>query len=142
MKEALELVNTAINDTGHTGKEENNENEGDDFKEALKSFASEYHVASILDPFGRDDLELYSKLTSESLESAIEKKTGNALLLKMNQIGSVSECIAAVEMTKLAGWTCILATYGCRRGETEETSVADLSVGLAVVGSGQDWNSY
>lgn len=33
-------------------KEENNENEGDDFKEALKSFASEYHVASILDPFG------------------------------------------------------------------------------------------
>ena len=40
-------------------KEENNENEGDDFKEALTSFTSEYHVASILDPFGRHDLELY-----------------------------------------------------------------------------------
>ncbi|GMN65946.1 hypothetical protein TIFTF001_035012 [Ficus carica] len=51
----------------------------------------------------------------------------------MSQIGSVTECIEAVKLTKMVGWRCIMATYGCDSGETEDTTwAADLSVGLAM----------
>ena len=59
---------------------------------------------------------------------AIADKTCNALLLKVNQIGSVTESIEAVNMAQKAGWG-VMSSH--RSGETEDTFIADLAVGLA-----------
>lgn len=65
------------------------------------------------------------------LDRAIAEKAGNAILIKPNQIGSLSETIAAVKMAKAAGWRTIMSH---RSGETEDTTIAHLAVGL---GTGQ-----
>ncbi|MDA9261549.1 phosphopyruvate hydratase, partial [bacterium] len=64
----------------------------------------------------------------ERVATAIESKACNALLLKVNQIGSISEAIEAVRMSKKAGWG-VMASH--RSGETEDSYIADLAVGLA-----------
>ena len=61
------------------------------------------------------------------VQKAIEEKACNALLLKVNQIGSVSESIAAVKLAKQAGWG-VMTSH--RSGETEDDYIADLAVGL------------
>ncbi|PKI57676.1 hypothetical protein CRG98_022004 [Punica granatum] len=131
-------------------KEEKNDGSqkisGEALKDLYKSFVTEYPIVSIEDPFDQDDWEHYSKLTCEigekvqivgddllvtnpkRVEKAIREKTCNALLLKVNQIGSVTESIEAVRMSKRAGWG-VMASH--RSGETEDTFIADLSVGLA-----------
>ncbi|KAJ0964161.1 hypothetical protein J5N97_029283 [Dioscorea zingiberensis] len=131
-------------------KEENNDGSqkisGDKLKDLYKSFVSEYPIVSIEDPFDQDDWTHYAKMTAEVGElvqivgddllvtnptrvaKAIKEKTCNALLLKVNQIGSVTESIEAVKMSKQAGWG-VMASH--RSGETEDTFIADLSVGLA-----------
>nr|GEV48546.1 enolase [Tanacetum cinerariifolium] len=131
-------------------KEENNNGSqkisGVQLKDLYKSFVSEYPIVSIEDPFDQDDWEHYGKMTAECgdkvqivgddllvtnptrVKKAIEEKTCNALLLKVNQIGSVTESIEAVKMSKHAGWG-VMASH--RSGETEDTFIADLSVGLA-----------
>nr|Q43321.1 RecName: Full=Enolase; AltName: Full=2-phospho-D-glycerate hydro-lyase; AltName: Full=2-phosphoglycerate dehydratase [Alnus glutinosa]CAA63121.1 enolase [Alnus glutinosa] len=130
-------------------KEENNDGSqkisADQLKDLYKSFVDEYPIVSIEDPFDQDDWEHYSKLTAEigekvqivgddllvtnpkRVEKAIKEKACNALLLKVNQIGSVTESIEAVKMSKRAGW----GVMAHRSGETEDTFIADLSVGLA-----------
>ena len=62
------------------------------------------------------------------IKKAIDDKACNALLLKVNQIGTVSESIEAVKMSKQAGWG-VMTSH--RSGETEDTFIADLAVGLA-----------
>lgn len=131
-------------------KEENNNGKekisGEQLKDLYKSFVSEYPIVSIEDPFDQDDWEHYAKMTAECgeqvqivgddllvtnptrVKKAIDEKTCNALLLKVNQIGSVTESIEAVKMSKKAGWG-VMASH--RSGETEDTFIADLSVGLA-----------
>ncbi|KAI9092521.1 hypothetical protein K1719_027649 [Acacia pycnantha] len=131
-------------------KEENNDGSqkisGDSLKNVYKSFVTDYPIVSIEDPFDQDDWEHYAKLTGEvgeqvqivgddllvtnpkRVEKAIKEKSCNALLLKVNQIGSVTESIEAVKMSKRAGWG-VMASH--RSGETEDTFIADLSVGLA-----------
>ncbi|WMV44568.1 hypothetical protein MTR67_037953 [Solanum verrucosum] len=119
---------------------------GDQLKDLYKSFVSEYPIVSIEDPFDQDDWETYAKLTTEIGEQvqivgddllvtnpkrvakAIAEKTCNALLLKVNQIGSVTESIEAVKMSKKAGWG-VMTSH--RSGETEDTFIADLAVGLS-----------
>lgn len=61
------------------------------------------------------------------VQKAIDEKCCNALLLKVNQIGSVTESIEAVTMSKRAGWG-VMTSH--RSGETEDTFIADLAVGL------------
>ena len=61
------------------------------------------------------------------VQKAIDEKACNALLLKVNQIGTVSESIKAVNMSKAAGWG-VMTSH--RSGETEDTYIADLAVGL------------
>ena len=61
------------------------------------------------------------------VKKAIEEKACNALLLKVNQIGSISESIEAVGMAKAAGWG-VMTSH--RSGETEDSFIADLAVGL------------
>ncbi|KAF8397821.1 hypothetical protein HHK36_016746 [Tetracentron sinense] len=131
-------------------KEENNDGSqkisGDALKDVYKSFVADYPIVSIEDPFDQDDWKHYTKITSEigkevqivgddllvtnpkRVEKAIKEKACNALLLKVNQIGSVTESIEAVKMSKRAGWG-VMASH--RSGETEDTFIADLSVGLA-----------
>ncbi|KAF5940654.1 hypothetical protein HYC85_021821 [Camellia sinensis] len=131
-------------------KEEKNDGSqkisGKQLKDLYKSFVTDYPIVSIEDPFDQDDWEHYSMMTSEigekvqivgddllvtnpkRVEKAIKEKSCNALLLKVNQIGSVTESIEAVKMSKHAGWG-VMASH--RSGETEDTFIADLSVGLA-----------
>merc|ERR1719472_407241 len=114
-----------------------------------EKFCSDYPVISIEDPFDQDDFPAYGAMTAKigatcqivgddllvtnptRVQKAIEEKACNALLLKVNQIGSVSESIAAVNMAKGAGWG-VMASH--RSGETEDSFIADLAVGL---GTGQ-----
>jgi enolase len=63
----------------------------------------------------------------ERLKRGIEQKVGNSILIKLNQIGTLSETIAAIEMAKRAGWTAVISH---RSGETEDTTIADLAVAL------------
>ncbi len=63
----------------------------------------------------------------ERIEMAIEKKMCNSLLCKVNQIGTLTETIEAVEMSHRAGWTSVVSH---RSGETEDATIADLSVAL------------
>lgn len=116
---------------------------GDLYRELIK----EYPIISIEDPFDQDDWDAWSKLTAsvniqivgddltvtnpERIKTAIEKKACNALLLKVNQIGTVSESIEAHNLAKSAGWGTMVSH---RSGETSDTFIADLVVGL---GAGQ-----
>ncbi|KAI5062147.1 hypothetical protein GOP47_0023197 [Adiantum capillus-veneris] len=131
-------------------KEENNDGSqrisGDQLIELYKSFTEEFPIVSIEDPFDQDDWEHYSKFTAQigqkvqivgddllvtnptRVTKAIKESSCNALLLKVNQIGSVMESIEAVKMAKRAGWG-VMTSH--RSGETEDTFIADLAVGLA-----------
>jgi enolase len=71
-----------------------------------------------------DDL-LVTNITR--IERAIEEKAANSLLCKANQIGTLTEAIEAVRKAQMAGWTVIISH---RSGETEDTTIADLSVAL------------
>jgi len=117
----------------------------DEMVALYKEFVNEFPVLSIEDPFDQDDWSAYNKLTGEigghiqivgddllvtnpkRIAQAIEKKSCNALLLKVNQIGSVTESIKACKMAQGAGWGVMVSH---RSGETEDTFIADLVVGL------------
>lgn len=129
-------------------KTENNDGSqkktGAEMIDMYKEFCTEYGVISIEDPFDQDDFENTAELTAagmcqvvgddilvtnpERVATAIAGKTCNALLLKVNQIGSVTESIEAVKMSKDAGWG-VMTSH--RSGETEDSFIADLAVGLA-----------
>jgi len=66
--------------------------------------------------------------TVERLRRGIEEKAANSILIKLNQIGTLSETMAAVEMARRAGWTTVISH---RSGETEDTTIADLAVALS-----------
>lgn len=117
---------------------------GDEMLELYSSFAKDFPVVSIEDPFDQDDWENWTKITASLSEvqivgddltvtnpkriaTAIEKKACNCLLLKINQIGSISEAIEAVLKSQGAGWG-VMTSH--RSGETEDTFIADLVVGL------------
>lgn len=103
-----------------------------------------YPIASIEDPFDQDDWENNAELTARELcqvigddllvtnpkrvARAIEKGACNALLLKLNQIGSVSEAIDAVRLAKAAQWG-VMCSH--RSGDTEDSFIAELAVGLS-----------
>ena len=115
--------------------------------ELYKNLVDEFPIVSIEDPFNEDDWAAYSKLTGEiggdiqivgddltvtnvkRIERAARENCVNALLLKINQIGSISEAIQASNMAQKAGWGVMVSH---RSGETEDTFIADLVVGLGV----------
>ncbi|CAG5132806.1 unnamed protein product [Candidula unifasciata] len=116
----------------------------DQLADMYKGFVQKYPVVSIEDPFDQDDWEAYVKLTSglpiqlvgddllvtnpKRVQKGIDMKACNALLLKVNQIGTVIESIDACKMSQAAGWGVMVSH---RSGETEDTFIADLVVGLA-----------
>nr|ADH95416.1 enolase [Steinernema feltiae] len=117
---------------------------GDQLSELYQSFIKDYPVVSIEDAFDQDDWENWTKLKAASsiqlvgddltvtnpkrIQMAIEKKSCNCLLLKVNQIGSVTESIEAAKLSRANGWGVMVSH---RSGETEDTFIADLVVGLA-----------
>ncbi|KAK9669057.1 hypothetical protein RND81_13G106200 [Saponaria officinalis] len=112
--------------------------------ELYKEFVRDFPIVSIEDPFDQDDWSSWASLqysvdiqlvgddllvtNPKRIAEAIEKKACNALLLKVNQIGTVTESIQAALDSKAAGWGVMVSH---RSGETEDNFIADLSVGLA-----------
>ncbi|GKC14837.1 cytosolic enolase 3 [Tanacetum coccineum] len=117
---------------------------GEDMVEMYKELCRDYPIVSIEDPFDMEDWEqvkYFSELgicqvvgdgllmsNSKRIERAIHEHACNALLLKVNQIGTVTEAIEVVKMAKDAQWGVIISQ---RSGETDDSFIADLSVGLA-----------
>ena len=85
-----------------------------------------YPIISIEDGLDEEDWEGWKKLT-DRLAKGIEMGAGNAILIKLNQIGSVSETLEAIKMAHKAGYTAISSH---RSGETADTTIADLAVAL------------
>ena len=118
---------------------------GESLGDLYQSLAADFPIVTIEDPFDEDDWENWSKFTAkngaqfqvvgddltvtniEKISRAVEEKACTCLLLKVNQIGSITESIAAVKMAKEAGWG-VMTSH--RSGETEDTYIADLAVGL------------
>lgn len=114
-----------------------------------ESLIKKYPILSIEDGLSESDWEGWKNLTEKLggnvqlvgddllvtnvkfLERAIRERAGNAILIKVNQIGTLTETIAAVDMAHRAGWRAIISH---RSGETEDVAIAHLAVGL---GTGQ-----
>jgi len=108
-------------------------------------WASAYPIISIEDGMAEDDWEGWQLITQklgervqlvgddlyvtnvERLSRGIEMKASNSILIKLNQIGTLTETVAAIKMAQQAGWTAVVSH---RSGETEDTTIADLAVGL------------
>ncbi|KAI9315818.1 enolase [Dichotomocladium elegans] len=169
-QEGLELLVTAIEKAGYTGKikigmdcaasefykdgkydlDFKNPNSdpanyltGKQLSDLYKSYSDKYPIVSIEDAFDQDDWDNWAHLEAtsdyqlvgddllvtnpERIATAIEKKACNSLLLKVNQIGTLSESIQAAKDSQAAGWGVMVSH---RSGETEDTTIADLVVGL------------
>ncbi|MFQ9509906.1 MAG: phosphopyruvate hydratase [Lachnospiraceae bacterium] len=110
-----------------------------------KDLVSKYPIYSIEDPLDEEDWEGFQKMTqelgnkiqivgddlfvtnTERLKKGIESGCGNSILIKLNQIGSVSETLEAIQLAHKAGYTAVVSH---RSGETEDTTIADLAVAL------------
>ena len=113
-----------------------------DFYEEL---VNTYPIISIEDPVDENDWEGFTKITErigdrvqlvgddlfvtnkKCLQMGIDKKAGNAILLKVNQIGTITETIETINLAKANGYKTIISH---RSGETEDNTIADLAVGL------------
>lgn len=116
---------------------------GEQLAELYHGYVEKYDICSIEDPFHEDDWEAWAAYNKTAtiqivgddllvtnplrIKTAIEKKACNALLLKINQIGTISESIQAVQLAQSNGWG-IMTSH--RSGETESTYIADLAVAL------------
>ena len=70
---------------------------------------------------------IYSSLTPAFSKKVLKKGIANSILIKVNQIGTLTETLDAMEMAERAGYTCVVSH---RSGETEDTTIADLAVAL------------
>ena len=116
------------------------------FSDFLKSLADEYPIISIEDGLDESDWDGWAYQTqimgdkvqlvgddlfvtnTKILARGIENNIGNSILIKFNQIGSLTETLAAIRMAKEAGYTAVISH---RSGETEDSTIADLAVGTA-----------
>ena len=124
---------------------EGGEHTAEEMAAVYADLVENYAIVSIEDPLQEDDWEGYTALTAKigdkvqlvgddffvtnpkRLAEGIEKKAANALLVKVNQIGTLSETFEAVAMAHNAGYKSMMSH---RSGETEDTTIADLAVGL------------
>ena len=110
-----------------------------------QQFAEKYPIISLEDGMGENDWQGWAMLTQaigsrvqlvgddlfvtnvQRLAEGIEKQVGNSILIKVNQIGTLTETLEAIQMANRAGYTAIVSH---RSGETEDTTIADLSVAV------------
>jgi len=113
--------------------------------EYYKTINNQYHLAVLEDPFYEDGWESWKKLTSEfgnqivivgddllatnpkRVQKAISEKACNAVLIKPNQIGTISETLSVIKMAREANWKIVVSH---RSGETNDTFIADFAVGV------------
>lgn len=126
-------------------KKNNQTKSAQELMDYYAEIGQKYTIQSFEDPFAEDDWETFSRFTElaekhqfqivgddlfvtnpHRIEKGINQKAANAVLIKLNQIGSVSETIAAIQMTQRAGWNVAVSH---RSGETEDTFIADLAYG-------------
>ncbi|EWC43898.1 enolase [Drechslerella stenobrocha 248] len=114
-----------------------------ELSERYQDLAKKYPIVSIEDPFAEDDWEAWNQFhqyypeqvvgddltvtNPERIKRAIKEKSCNALLLKVNQIGTLSEAIEAADVSFKAGWGVMVSH---RSGETEDVTISDIVVGL------------
>ena len=124
---------------------DNNELSTADFIEMLGGWLNAYPIVSIEDPLAEDDIDGMIEFThrfgdqvqiigddylvtnAELVQQAIKNKACNAVLVKPNQVGTVSEAVSAFNVAKQAGWGTIVSA---RSGETEDVSISHLATGL------------
>ena len=110
----------------------------------LAAWCEKYPILSIEDGMAEDDWSGWKYLTeklgrkvqlvgddvfvtnTKILKQGIAKGVANSILIKINQIGTLTETFAAIEMAKRAGWTSVISH---RSGETEDATIADIAVG-------------
>ncbi|KAF9368914.1 hypothetical protein BGX21_006272 [Mortierella sp. AD011] len=116
---------------------------GEQLTSLYKEFIAHYPIVSIEDPFDQDDWAAWSHVNAQTdiqivgddltvtnplrIATAIDKKACNALLLKVNQIGTITESIKAAVLSQQSGWGVMVSH---RSGETEDFTIADIVVGL------------
>jgi len=116
---------------------------GDEIVEYYRALVAKYPIISIEDGCAENDWDTWKKLTvaiggevqlvgddlfvtnTEFLRRGIDSGTANSILIKVNQIGSLTETLDAVEMAKEAGYTAVISH---RSGETEDVTIADIAV--------------
>jgi len=116
-----------------------------DFAHLLATWADKYPIISIEDGMAENDWDGWAHLTqilgkkiqlvgddlfvtnTKILKQGIEKRIANSILIKINQIGTLTETFAAIEMAKRASYTSVISH---RSGETEDSTIADIAVGL------------
>ncbi len=117
-----------------------------EFIDVLEDWVSKYPIISIEDGLAEDDWEGWAELTerlgkkvqlvgddlfvtnTSIFKEGIDKNIANSILIKVNQIGTLTETLAAIQMAKDAGYTAVVSH---RSGETEDTTIADLAVATA-----------
>ena len=115
-----------------------------EWTDILASWVDKYPIISIEDGMGESDWDGWKVLSdrlgskvqlvgddlfvtnTKILREGIEKRIANSILIKINQIGTLTETFAAIEMAKRAGWTAVISH---RSGETEDSTIADIAVG-------------
>jgi len=144
-------LDVAASELYHDGKyhleSEGKSLSSEDMVSYLGSLVNKYPIVSIEDGLHEDDWNGWTHFTAElgqkiqivgddltvtnitRLERAIDEQSMNAILIKLNQIGTVTETIQAVEMARNAGFGAIISH---RSGETEDTTIADLSVAMGM----------
>jgi enolase len=118
---------------------------GEELIDFWADWAERYPIVSLEDGLAEDDWQGWAQLTerlgdrlqlvgddllvtnTERLARGIRERAANSILVKLNQIGTLTETIEAVEMAQRAGWTAVISH---RSGETEDTTIADLAVAL------------
>jgi enolase len=116
-----------------------------DFTNLLATWCDKYPIISIEDGMAENDWEGWATLTNalgkkvqlvgddlfvtntKILREGIQKNIANSILIKINQIGTLTETFAAIEMAKRAGYTAVISH---RSGETEDSTIADIAVGM------------
>lgn len=117
----------------------------DELIEYYEDLTNKYPIISIEDPVDENDWEGFTKVTErlgdniqlvgddlfvtnkKCLQMGIDKKAGNAILLKVNQIGTITETLETIELARQNNYKTVISH---RSGETEDTTIADLAVGL------------
>jgi enolase len=133
----------------HLGKSGTGTLSGDELTALYSQWVSKYPIVSIEDGLGEKDWEAFQRHTAQLgskiqivgddiyvtntqfISRGVQEKTTNAVLIKLNQIGTVTETVAAIDLCRKAGWGYIISH---RSGETEDTFIADFAVAM---GGGQ-----
>jgi enolase len=146
-KEIFVALDPAASEVFHDGnyvlKKEGRTLSGEEMVDFYEDWVAKYPIISIEDGLAEDDWDTWVLMQKrlgnrlqivgddllvtnvERLKLGIERRAANSILIKLNQIGTLTETLAAIEMAKRAGWTAVVSH---RSGETEDTTIADLVV--------------